>query len=263
MRIHAIQPDIAWEDPQRTFDHVRALLNNTTIEPGSLLVLPEMFSTGFSMNVARIAEGDSRPGERFLRELAMAHRSVALGGVVNLASNGRGRNQALAFDAQGREIVRYDKVHPFSYGQEAGHYDGGGQVMAFQHAGWRIAPAVCYDLRFPELFRLASGSGAQLMVVIANWPASRIDHWAALLRARAIENQAYVVGVNRVGSDPNAAYDGQSAILDPKGRPLAQAGDQATVLSATLDMESLLAYRAKFPALADMKYQWSLDGFSS
>jgi len=262
MHVYAIQPDIVWEDPARSIAHVRDLLSGMTIEPGSLLVLPEMFSTGFSMNVSRVAEGSAKPAESFLREIAMTYQSIALGGVVNIAATRRGLNQALGFDATGQEIIRYNKVHPFSYSQETDHYDAGQKVLNFSHAGWNISPLVCYDLRFPELFRIAAGNGAQLLVVIANWPASRIDHWTTLLKARAIENQSYVIGVNRVGHDPVAAYNGQSVILDPKGHALAQGSNQPLVLHATLDLESLLAYRAKFPALADMKYHWDADSFS-
>lgn len=263
MRLYAIQPDIVWENPSQTFAHLHQLLSQTRPEPGSLVVLPEMFSTGFSMNVEAIAQKQDRPAERFLRELAMTYQCIFLGGVVNQSPVGRGLNQALAYGRSGQEVIRYSKIHPFSYGSESEHYDGGSQVMTFAHQSWTVAPLICYDLRFPELFRIAAGKGAQLLVVIANWPASRIDHWTALLRARAIENQAYVVGVNRTGFDPLLTYDGQSVIFDPKGHPLITADAQAQIIHADLDLASLQAYREKFPALRDMKYHWRDDGFDS
>lgn len=263
MRVYAIQPDIVWENPSQTFQHLRQLLADVPPTPGSLVVLPEMFSTGFSMNVDAIAQKQDRPAELFLREMAMTYQCVFLGGVANQLPSSRGVNQALAYDASGQEIVRYSKIHPFSYGSESQHYDGGSQVMAFAHQDWTVAPLVCYDLRFPELFRMAAGKGAQLLVVIANWPASRIDHWTALLRARAIENQAYVIGANRTGNDPLLAYNGQSVIFDPKGHPLATADDRPQIIQADLGLDLLQAYREKFPALRDMKYHWRDDGFAS
>ncbi len=124
--------------------------------------------------------------------------------------------------------------------------------MTFAWGGFAVAPFVCYDLRFPEVFRVASRSGANLLVVIANWPAARGAHWLTLLAARAIENQAYGIGVNRCGRDPNAAYAGQSRILDPRGRVIAEAGGAVSVVEADLDLEALLTYRREFPVLADL-----------
>lgn len=265
MQVTLIQPDIAWQDAIDTCAHVQSLLAQTAIAPGGLIVLPEMFATGFSMNVTAIAESDRHaPGRDLLRRLAMRHHAYALGGVVtaaNTASGSKGLNQALLVGPDGSELLRYTKIHPFGYSDEPAHYQPGHEVHTCDVAAgdgvtWRVAPLVCYDLRFPELFRIAAGRGAQLLAVIACWPASRIDHWLALLRARAIENQAYVVGVNRTGDDPYTSYDGQSIVLDPKGRIVAQAGSQPGVTQATLDLQPLLDYRAKFPALSDMKYPW-------
>jgi predicted amidohydrolase len=277
MHIVAIQPDIAWEDPAATFEHVRAMVHahqkTAPIPPGSLVVLPEMFATGFSMNVDITVQGDSREGETFLRQLAQSLQSTVIGGVVNCAADiCRGFNQAVAFGAEGSELLRYTKIHPFGYAGEPEHYDAGRSVEMFDvrepgadinaaASTWRVAPLVCYDLRFPEVFRLAAAGGATLLVVIANWPASRIDHWETLLRARAIENQACVVGVNRTGSDPIARYDGRSAILNAKGHALAVADERTGVITADVDLAEVMRYRAKFSALADMKYRWDEEGF--
>ena len=125
--------------------------------------------------------------------------------------------------------------------------------MAFTHAGFTVAPLICYDLRFPEPFREAVRLGGEVLVVIANWPSARAEHWTALLAARAIENQAYVVGVNRVGRDPNGAYPGLSTMIDPKGRTIISANGQPTVLHADLDRQTLLDYRRSFPVLEDMR----------
>ncbi len=212
-----------------------------------------MFATGFSMNVAGIAEAHDGPTHQFLAETARRHRATVVGGVVTRAPDGRGLNEAVAFDAEGNVLARYAKIHPFSFARETKHYAGGSEVVTFAWQGFLVAPFVCYDLRFPEVFRHATRQGAELLVVVANWPQARDSHWRALLPARAIENQCYLVGVNRVGSDPHVEYAGHSVILDPKGEPLALAGSEAEVISGTVERDSLLTYRQKFPALADMR----------
>lgn len=253
MQVVAVQSDIVWEDKQANFTRVREQLAGASIEPGALIVLPEMFATGFSMNVAGIAEPEDGPTHKFLADLAREHQAAVLGGVVTRAADGRGLNQAVVFDPAGKLLARYSKIHPFSYGGETKHYGGGNEIVTFSWGGFQVAPFVCYDLRFPEVFRHAARLGAELLLVIASWPEARDSHWRALLPARAIENQCYLVGVNRVGADPNVTYAGHSEILDPKGVPLATCSSQAELLVANIEHEPLLAYRDKFPALQDIR----------
>ena len=176
-----------------------------------------------------------------------------LGGVVTQAADGRGRNQAVVCDPAGQEILRYTKAHPFSFAGEDQYYEPGEPAQCFAWHDLQVCPTVCYDLRFPELYRQATRGGAQVLVVIANWPQPREAHWLALLRARAIENQAYVVGVNRAGRDPQLAYGGHSLIVGPRGETLAEAGSTAQTLTAELELAPLAAYRREFPALADIR----------
>lgn len=253
MRVLGVQLDIAWEDKKANHAKVRALLTKSPPPRDALVVLPEMFSTGFSMEARKIAEGPARETEAFLAGLG----THALGGVVNLGPDGRGRNEAVAFGPDGAPLARYAKIHPFSYGEETKHYSGGKEIVLFSCGGFRVAPFVCYDLRFPEIFRAAARKGAQLFCVIANWPEPREAHWLALLKARAIENQAYVVGVNRCGRDPKLAYSGRSQIIGPKGDVLADAGTAEGVFGAEIDLAPLLEWRRTFPALADMKDGWA------
>ena len=252
---HAIglQLDLAWEDKPENYRKVREMLESAPPPPGSLVVLPEMFPTGFSMNVREIAEGPERETDRFYAEVAQRYGVFVLGGMVKLGSDGRGRNEAAAFGPDGREVARYCKIHPFTYGGETDHYSSGCEVVTFEWAGFTVAPFICYDLRFPEIFRHAARRGADLFAVIANWPQPREAHWVTLLQARAIENQAYVVGVNRCGHDPKLAYSGRSLIIDPRGAVLADGGNTEGVISADLDPEALQAYRRQFPALSDMR----------
>ncbi|MGD9720365.1 MAG: carbon-nitrogen family hydrolase [Pirellulales bacterium] len=253
MQVIACQIEIAWEDKAATHERVRALLSGAKIEPGALVVLPEMFATGFSMHVDAIAEAADGPTHKFLAELARKHRACVLGGVVTRAADGRGRNDAVVFGPDGGLLLRYAKMHPFSYSGEDRHYEPGPAVALFRWHGFQAAPFVCYDLRFPEVFRRAVREGAELLVVIANWPQPRESHWLALLAARAIENQAYVVGVNRAGTDPTLQYGGKSLILGPRGETLAAAGAGEQLLVADLQRESLIEYRRQFPALADIR----------
>ena len=254
MNLYACQLDIVWEDKPANHDRVRALLQRETIEPGSIIVLPEMFATGFSMNLNAIDDTHTREDWNFLSELALSRRSYVIGGRATRNEQQRGLNYAVVFDPDGNELGRYAKLHPFSPGKEAQHFVGGVDVEIFAlPGGWKLSPFVCYDLRFPEIFRSAVKLGANLMTVIANWPVTRVDHWITLLRARAIENQCYVVGVNRCGKDPYLAYPGRSLIVDPRGNVLADAGDAESVIHATIDVNALQAYRSELPFLGDMR----------
>lgn len=252
MHIVACQFDIAWEDRRKNFARIRSLLSGQTAPPGSLIFLPEMFASGFTMDVDAAADtaGDTM---RFLGDLARSYQSAVVAGIVGRHADGRGLNQAVALGPDGRELARYTKMHPFTPAGESGHYAAGDTVVTFKHGGFTVAPLICYDLRFPERFREAVVLGAEVLVVIANWPAARAAHWTALLAARAIENQAYVVGVNRIGRDPAHAYPGLSTVIDPKGDVLAFADDTPTALHADLDRDALLAYRRALPFLQDMR----------
>jgi omega-amidase len=253
MRIACCQLDIAWEDKAVNYRQVQNLVAKAQLPAGSLLVLPEMFSTGFSMNVAVTREEAPAPTEAFLTSLAREHGIFVLGGLAAGCSDGQVRNQAAVFSPEGQTLARYSKVHPFTLGGEADHYGAGKEIVAFDWLGCQVAPFICYDLRFPELFRAAVQRGAQLFAVIANWPTRRIDHWITLLQARAIENQAYMVGVNRCGVDPKHSYVGRSMVVDPHGVVRLDLGSQERVESLEIDLAALEAWRNEFPALQDMR----------
>ncbi|MBA3441983.1 MAG: carbon-nitrogen family hydrolase, partial [Pyrinomonadaceae bacterium] len=146
----------------------------------------------------------------------------------------------------------YCKLHPFTLGGESRNYLSGSGLQVLTCNEFTVAPFICYDLRFPEIFRAAVRRGANLFTVIANWPTPRSDHWITLLKARAIENQAYVVGVNRSGRDPQLSYSGQSMIFDPHGRVIAEADAEEGTISANLDLQALVSYRQELPFLKDM-----------
>jgi len=171
MEILGCQLDIAWEDKAANLAAAGSILA-ADVPAGALVVLPEMFSTGFSMNVAGIAEGPDGPGHAFLAETARRYQAYVIGGVVTRAADGKGRNEAVCYDPAGSEIARYAKLHPFGFAGETAHYAAGDEVVTFRVGGDPgqivAAPLICYDLRFPEAFRLAVRRGAELFLVIAN-----------------------------------------------------------------------------------------------
>lgn len=255
MNVIALQFDIAWEDRAANFGTVRQLLDASDIQPGSLVVLPELFASGFSMDVGRIAEDEGGETEAFLAACARDYRSHLVGGLALRAPNGdgKGRNELAVFGPDGALVTRYRKNYTFRYTGESDYFERGTEIALFDWNGFRVCPVICYDLRFPELFRRGAKEGADLFAVIANWPVAREHHWTTLLRARAIENLACVVGVNRSGTDPKYVYPGRSQIIDHLGTVLADAGKEPGTITAVLDPSATRAWREEFPALLDLR----------
>jgi len=253
MRVIGVQLDIVWEDKPSNHRRVREILSGAKLQGNELVLLPEMFSTGFSMNVPTVTDSQTRADQTFLSQVAREHGIYLIGGLVITGPDQRGRNQAVVYQPDGTEITRYTKLHPYTPGKEAQHYTAGDEIVSFDWTGTRVAPFVCYDLRFPEIFRRAARSGAELLTLIANWPAARIEHWITLARSRAIENQAYFIAINRCGKDPWLEYPGRSLIIDPKGNVLADAGAREGFIEAEIDVDLVRTYRKEFPILADMR----------
>ncbi len=258
MKVAGVQLDMAWEDKETNFAKVRDLLASSKVEPGSLILLPEMFATGYSMNVEDIHEAHGGPTEQFLKEIAKKHHSHVIGGIVAKAEDGRGLNQALVINPHGELTNRYSKLHPFSYAGETNYYTSGQTIETVDTDEFHITPFICYDLRFPEIFRHAVQRGANCFAVIACWPAAREEHWLALLKARAIENVSYVIGVNRFGSDPKLTYSGRSQVISPKGEILFDAGSEETVFTFDIELSPLNEFRAHFPVLNDIREEYRM-----
>lgn len=251
MRFAAVQFDIVWEDKPANHALIEQMLDRAEpeIEPGTFVLLPELGDTGFSFNLDRIVDGRSL---EWARGLAKRRAIWLQHGYAERGPDGKGRNCAAIIGPSGDVRSIYRKVHPFSYGKEIEHFTGGDELLVHQCDDFIICPQICYDLRFPELWRLGALHGAEVFTIGASWPAARQHHWRSLLIARAIENQAYVVADNRVGNDPKIAYVGGSIIVSPTGEVLAEAGDEPSVLQAELDPDALRQWRRKFPALADI-----------
>jgi len=249
LRVTLVQQPLVWHDPAANRERFEALLRPLAGR-SDLVVLPETFSTGFSMEVERLGEPAGGPTTQWLTQLATALDAAVTGSVITL-EGGRYYNRLL-WAAPGEQLRRYDKRHLFRMGGEHRHFTPGGAAWSVAWRGLTVCPLVCYDLRFPVYSRRRPQLDYELLLYVANWPAARAAAWRQLLRARAIENQAYVVGVNRVGPDGNGvAYAGDSAAIDFMGGTLAEGGDAPALLSVELPHAPLAAFRERFPAHLD------------
>ncbi|MCB1208106.1 MAG: carbon-nitrogen family hydrolase [Verrucomicrobiales bacterium] len=250
MKVHAIQLDCAWEDKPSSFQKARTLVQAAHVAAGDFVVLPEMFSTGFTLDTKISSQSAAREDEGFLAGLAQELQCCVMGGVVSPAE-GKPLNEAVAFAPDGSLLCRYAKQQPFTFGGESAVHGRGSRPTRFEWGGFRIAPLICYDLRFPELARAAVAQGVDMLVYIASWPIKRQQHWITLLQARAIENLAFVVGVNRCGQDPQFTYSGRSLVVDPHGIIIADAAEREGVASVECLPAVAQAWRRDFPALQD------------
>lgn len=253
LKITLVQADLVWQDSVANRERLGESIKKAAGQ-SDLVVLPEMFSTGFSMQPELMAEPAEGPTLDWLREQA-AHAHSVIAGSVAVNDGGRFYNRLYWVSPDG-SYRHYDKRHLFRMGNEHEHYAPGAQSLLVELKGWRICPMVCYDLRFPVWSRRRAELGYDLLIYVANWPAVRRYPWQTLLKARAIENLSYCVGVNRVGNDGNGmAHSGDSVALDFMGQTLLAAPEQAWQGSVSLSHEALVKFRQKFPAHLDA------DGF--
>lgn len=242
MHITLLQTDIEWKKPSANIAHVERMLGQ--MGTTDLLVLPEMWTSGFTTDCECVRGKEALSWmKHFAKE-----KQTAICGSVAVEENGKYYNRCYFVKPNG-EVVAYDKHHLFGYGGEKRYYQQGDTLVTTSFQGVRIRLLICYDLRFPVWARWQSDY--DVLIVVANWPASRQRVWEILLKARAIENQCYVVGCNRVGSDPNCDYMGNSCVIDPRGNAIATAGETETLLEADIDMTMLATFRKKFNVLDD------------
>jgi predicted amidohydrolase len=252
VRVAAVQHDIAWEDREANFSHLAPMIGDAAREGARLVVLSEMYSTGFSMHTARVAEPFDGPSARFLVEQASEHGVWVCGSVPEVQPRDALPSNTLLLAAPDGATQRYRKIHPFTYGGEHEQYAAGDTHLTVDVDGVRCSFFVCYDLRFADEF-WGLAADTDCYVVVANWPAPRRDHWRTLLRARAIENQAYVVGVNRVGRGGKLDYAGDSAVVQPFGETHEADGPHEQILFHDVEPDLVAQIRARFPFLADRR----------
>ena len=247
MQLHMVQWDIVWESPERNRNTIDSLLANDDICPGDLVVLPETCLTGFTHNRDFAADNNQADRAYFAGVAARLGVTLVSGTIED------SQNVALVHGPAGDLLTRYVKQQPFRHGGEVWH--AGDEPVVFDWNGIRVSPFICYDLRFPELFRAAAARWQpELMLVIASWPVARIHHWTRLLTARAIENQCFVAGVNRTGSDPGYSFPGSSVCFDWNGDVLADSGSEIGITTASLNVDGLNAYRTALPFLQSITH---------
>ena len=246
--ISCIQTNLIWEDKEANFTNFESLFQKLPIE-SQIVVLPEMFSTGFSMNPQKFAEPFDGTTINWLKNQANKTNKIIIGSII-ITDNGKNYNRLITIFPNG-EIQFYDKRHLFRMAGEHNHYSSGKNKLIFTLDNWKICPLICYDLRFPVWSR--NRNNYNVLIYIANWPEARSYAWKSLLIARAIENQCFVIGVNRIGIDGNNInHTGDSMIINPYGQIIAQANaNEEQILSAELSFDDIDTIRKKFPAHLD------------
>lgn len=254
MHLHILQTDIHWHDVARNIATAERLIESVATETDkdspTLFVLPEMWATGFDTapRPAQDIADEHRAALSWMQRAAQAHQAFLAGSIATRGEGGQLFNRFYLVRPD-TTFATYDKHHLFSYGGERHAFTAGQERVVIGCGPWRILLQICYDLRFPVFAR--NRNDYDLILYVANWPDSRRQAWDTLLRARAIENQCYVCGVNRTGSDPLCTYSGGSALVDAYGRTLLDPGTAETAASAHIDLDSLHRFRAKFPVLHD------------
>ncbi len=251
MKIAIAQIDIAWRDKGKNFQKTHELAYLASNNNCDVLILPETFNTGFCFDESLIEE-EGGETENFLMELSKKLKINILAGYLQRI-NGKNSNCVKVFSKDGKTVTSYAKIHLFSLLNEDKFCSAGNSPVTFQLQEFKCSVFICYDLRFPEVFRSVVPS-AEVFFIVANWPASRLEHWSCLLKARAIENQCYVVGVNRVGVDGNGIqYAGKSAVYDPFGKAIVEGDNREGILFCELNKRELVKIRKKFPFLKDKR----------
>jgi predicted amidohydrolase len=256
MRVAAIQHDIVWCDREANFEHLAPMIAGAAGAGARLILLSETFSTGFATDRDDLGEPEGGPSSQFLVTLARLHGVWVGGSCPEIAGDAPADDQrphnTLVLAAPDGTQHRYRKIHPFTYGGETKHFRAGDQFVTVDVEGLRVTLFVCYDLRFAdEFWQLANDTDVYL--VPANWPEARRLPWMSLLQARAIENQAYVIGCNRVGTGNGLPYSGDSRIIDPLGEVLASAALTESILLADVSAERVAEVRDRFRFLQDRR----------
>ncbi|NGZ75083.1 carbon-nitrogen family hydrolase [Saccharibacillus alkalitolerans] len=253
-KITCIQYDIAFGDPEKNYEAIEARIERAMEDKPNILVLPELWTTGYDLTrLGEIAEDQASRTKSFLSEMARKHGVHLVGGSTAKSTPQGVFNTMLVYDREGRLCSEYDKAHLFQLMDEHLHLNTGTEKGLFELDHVRSAGVVCYDIRFPEWIRAHMSDGAEVLFVVAEWPIERLDHWRALLMARAIENQCWVVACNRIGSDPDHDFAGHSTIIDPWGEVIAEANETDEFLTAEIDTLAVQETRGHIPVFSDRR----------
>ncbi len=248
LKITVFQGHLFWENVDKNLQNITLRLSGIRTKT-DLIILPEMFSTGFTMNAEKLAEPMDGKTMQWMQKTAVQYQCVITGSII-IAESGKYYNRLIWMRSDG-SYEYYDKKHLFTLGKEPDTYTAGTNRVIIELNGWKVCPVICYDLRFPAWLR-NSHQAYDLLIVVANWPEKRALHWRSLIPARAIENQAYVVGVNRVGHDGNEVYhSGDSTCIDPNGNVIYYKRDEDDMYTFTISAEELIKIRRALPFLRD------------
>jgi predicted amidohydrolase len=256
MKIALAQMKVEFENKEKNKEKCWSFIKEAKDKACDLIIFPEMTLTGFSMNTKEIAEDNNETIDWFKNKALNYELYIGFGHVVRMKE--RCENRFTIVSPDNKEVLSYAKIHPFSYSFEDKYYEGGNSILYTQIRDFMVSPFICYDLRFPEIFQIASKE-CHLITVVANWPKSRRDNWITLLKARAIENQCYIAGVNVIGCINGYEYSGDSLIIDPIGKIIAMAENIEELLIAEIDINEVLHFRNHFPIKRDRREELYKD----
>jgi omega-amidase len=246
--------NIVFGNPNKNYQSAEAFIEKALSENPDIIVLPELWTTGYDLTrLNEIADQEAAQTIDFLQKLAKKHQVHFVGGSVANRDEKGVKNTLLIINKDGALVHQYSKLHLFKLMDEHVYLEAGTKKGLFQLDNYQFAGAICYDIRFPEWIRAHTAAGAEALFVVAEWPAPRLSHWRALLIARAIENQCYVIACNRSGQDPNNQFAGHSIIIDPWGEVIAEAGESEEILSAEIEMDLVKEVRKQIPIFTDRK----------
>jgi omega-amidase len=250
MKIGLVQYNPKWESKEENKKKIRELIKRY-FEKSTLIVFPEMTLTGFTMKPKKFGEPIKGGSFKFFSDIALTYKVFVAAGLIEKEGENF-FNSLILINPYGKLIAKYRKIHPFSFSTEDKHYKKGKEVKVAEINGLKIGLSICYDLRFPELYRIYAKKRVHLIIVIANWPDTRIEHWKILLKARAIENQCYIAGINRVGDDPKLHYPGFSCVYDPMGTELSSLKSEEKIFYSEIKKEKVAEIRKNLPFLEDI-----------
>ena len=254
MKIACIQLDVAFAEPEINFTAVQKMIERAANDGAELIVLPEMWNTAYALTeLEQLADREGERTKNLLSELASIHRIHIVGGSVSTKKGANYYNTMYVYNNLGELISEYDKAHLFRLMDEHLYMQAGNKENVFSLGSIQAGGVICYDLRFPEWLRAHALAGAKVLFIPAQWPEARIDHWKILLQARAIENQCFVIAVNRTGSDPNNQFNGQSMIIAPWGKVLWTGAEDESYALIDVDFSEVDEVRTRIPVYEDRR----------
>lgn len=254
MKIACIQLDVAFAEPEKNFNNVKTLIEKVANEGAELVVLPEMWNTAYALTELEVlADIEGQRTKKFLSELAQTHNIHIVGGSVSTKKGEHFYNTMYVFTNEGELVAEYDKAHLFRLMDEHLYLKSGSQKNIFKLGDTEAGGVICYDIRFPEWLRAHALAGAKVLFIPAQWPEKRIDHWKILLQARAIENQCFVIAVNRRGEDPNNRFNGQSMVIAPWGKVLWTGSEHDEYGMIDVDFSEVEEVRSQIPVYEDRR----------